>query len=200
MVNLRKVRSGDSEFVLQIFKVIKILLLFLLKNEFYISIISNVLLNRYFSKFCCWCWRIFFFSVLSYNLFSYEKNLQKPFIPFNQGKKLTSSERNKKESVVSTWPFSVCCERKLESVWLKESVSYLSKPSLHLSFYLLYFWSMGILDVYMVESGLCDWCINYHGGNGLQYYHKFQTVEWLCRNKGQFIHLSWRKKITGEDY
>lgn len=76
---------------------------------------------------------LLFYSVLSYIFLSYEKNLQKPFFPFNK-KKQVLLRGIKKEKVVSKWPFQVYLERKLESVWSRESRFGISKHQSRLSF------------------------------------------------------------------
>lgn len=102
---------------------------------------------------------LLFYSVLSYIFLSYEKNLQKPFFPFNK-KKQVLLRGIKKEKVVSKWPFQVYLERKLESVWSRESRFGISKHQSRLSFCL---YVLIYSDTWSIYSRKCsyDWCINF---------------------------------------
>lgn len=171
-----------------------------IKNNFLSVFVSCVLLNSYFLTLCCaaveqmlflhFIYVSILFSVYRICflifLFLMRKNLQKSFFSFNKENKFW--EELKKKKVGSKWAFKVCLERKLGSGWLKENKFYISKHQAHLSFYLLYV--LIYSDTWSIygRKWLVGPMYQLPQGNELSCYQKFQTVEWLCGNKGQFIH------------
>lgn len=177
-----------------------------IKNNF-VSICESCIAQQLFSnvKLCCCPVKLFLHFIYISVLFSIywiyfiifpfpmRKKTAKVILLFQQEKQVLLRGVEKKSGLqmaLQSLPWE-----EIGKWVVKVNEFYISKHQAHLSFYLLYVWSIVILEVYMVESGLWVWCISYHKGMNFSITRSSKQWNDCVETKGSlYIHSKERKE------